>query len=245
MVVFLKSIFLFVLVCSFALSQAEPYSNNYQGPLGKLVDVEGYKLHINCLGSGHPIVVFDAGLGGFSMDWLQVQELLKHKTKVCAYDRAGYGWSEDGRSPRITDQIVDELDGLLTNTGLEPPYILVGHSFGGFNVQYFSKLNSKRIAGLVLVESSHPEQFDRLPEFPTVAKYSRSSQRLRTLFDSSILLNYPEDYRHLVGRFLTSEQYIRTQQREFMNFTQSAVQIGEINRQLDVPLAVITRGQRV
>lgn len=212
---------------------------------GRLVEVAGRNIHINCLGSGRPVVVFDSGLGGFSMDWLMVQEQLMDSSTVCAYDRAGYGWSDEGPSPRITEQIVEEFHELLSQAGMEPPFVLVGQSFGGYNVQYFSKLYPRLVAGLVLVESSHPDQFERLPDIPMAAVKSRSRQRLMTMFDTSILLNYPAHQRRLVGQMLSSEKSIRTQQREFLNFTQSGAQVGQVNRQLDIPLAVITRGKRV
>lgn len=214
-------------------------------PFGKMVDIDGYQLHINCEGEGRPIVIFDSGLGGFSMDWLKVQNQLKDVSTICTYDRAGYGWSDEGPSPRVTEQIVEELHELLINAALEPPYVLVGHSFGGFNVQYFSKLYPKLVAGMVLVESSHPEQFSRLPDIPLQAAKNNSRQRLTTMFDARILRNYPEPHRIQAGQFLTSDKSIRTQQREFLNFTQSGVQVGQVNRQLDVPLVIVTRAKRV
>ncbi len=214
-------------------------------PFGKMVDIDGYQLHINCEGKGRPVVIFDSGLGGFSMDWLKVQYKLKDVSTICTYDRAGYGWSDEGPSPRVTEQIVDEFHELLMKADLAPPYVLVGHSFGGFNVQYFSKLYPKLVAGLVLVESSHPEQFSRLPDIPLKAAKSQSRQRLTTMFDPRILRNYPEPYRIQAGQFLSSDKSIRTQQREFLNFTQSGVQVSQVKRQLDVPLVIVTRAKRV
>ena len=112
-------------------------------------------------------------------------------------------------------------------------------------MQYFSKVYPSKVAGMVLVESSHPEQFTRLPDIPTRSPERNFSNRLTTMFDSSVLRFYPESHRIMVANMLISRKFIQTQQREFMNFTQSAIQVEQIARQLDVPLAVITRGQRV
>ena len=212
---------------------------------GEMIQIDNHKLHLNCLGSGRPVVVFDSGLGGFSMDWLKVQRELFNETTVCAYDRAGYGWSEEGPSPRITDQIVDELYELLEQADIEPPFILVGHSFGGYNVQYFSKLYPKLVAGIILIESSHPDQFERLPDIPARVARSSPRNRLMTMLDPSVLRVYPKEHQILARRFLASDKSIRTQQREFLNFTQSGFQVSQINRQLDIPLTVITRAERV
>ena len=80
----------------------------YPAP-GKLVDIGGYQLHINCTGTGSPTVILDAGLGGSSLDWSKVQPDVARFTRVCSYDRAGYGWSQTGPGPRTSQQIVTEL----------------------------------------------------------------------------------------------------------------------------------------
>ena len=103
-------------------------------PPGTLVDVGGFRLHINCVGTGSPTVVLDAGLGGSSLDWSLVQPELGRSTRVCAYDRAGMGWSDPGPQPRTPGQIARELHTLLTNAGIAGPYVLVGHSLAGTNV---------------------------------------------------------------------------------------------------------------
>ncbi len=82
-------------------------------PPGEMVDVGGYSLHIHCLGQGSPTVVLDAGSGGFSAQWVWVQQEVSGTTRVCAYDRAGMGWSETGPEPRDAKQISSELHALL------------------------------------------------------------------------------------------------------------------------------------
>jgi pimeloyl-ACP methyl ester carboxylesterase len=100
---------------------------------GQLVDVGGHQLHIHCTGSGAPTVVIDAGNACFGLEWTPIQDQLSDKTRVCTYDRAGYGWSEAGPSPRDAATAVAELHDLLQAAKETGPYILVGHSLGGTN----------------------------------------------------------------------------------------------------------------
>ena len=121
--------------------------------LGQLVDVGGYRLHIQCVGTGSPTVVLDAGLSGSSLDWSLVQPELGRTTRVCAYDRAGMGWSDPSPHPRTPRQIANELHTLLTNAGIAGPYVLVGHSLGGKNVRLFAIAHPDQVAGMVLVDA--------------------------------------------------------------------------------------------
>jgi hypothetical protein len=89
-------------------------------PAGKLVDIGGYRLHINCTGTGSPTVILDAGLGGSSLDWSKIQPGVARFTRVCSYDRAGYGWSDTGPGPRTSQQIVKELRTSISSLSLEP-----------------------------------------------------------------------------------------------------------------------------
>lgn len=138
----------------------------YPAP-GQLVDVGGYKLHIACTGAAHPdspTVILEAGAGLLSPHWAWVQSTLAATTRVCAYDRAGYGWSEAGPAPRDAHQIATELHTLLEQAGLNGPYVLVGHSIGGLYIRVFAEQYPDAVAGLVLVDSSHPDQLARSPE---------------------------------------------------------------------------------
>jgi hypothetical protein len=124
--------------------------------LGEMVDVGGYNLHLNCTGKagGAPTVVLDSGLGGTVLDWQLVQPELAKSTRVCTYDRAGMGWSDPGPQPRTSRQIVKELHTLLGNAGVRGPYLLVGHSFGGTNMQVYASQYPDEVAGMVLVDSA-------------------------------------------------------------------------------------------
>ncbi len=133
-------------------------------PPGKLVDIGGYRLHVHCLGEGNPTVILDAGTGDWSVSWRHIQRVIAEDTHVCAYDRAGLGWSDPGPEPRSSVQIVDELHQLLRTAAIQPPYVLVGHSFGGYNARVYADRYPQEVAGIVLVESAHEDQWERLPQ---------------------------------------------------------------------------------
>lgn len=122
-------------------------------PPGRLVDVGGYRLHIQCVGTGSPAVVLDAGLGSMSHAWNLVQTEMGQTTQVCAYDRAGMGWSDPGPQPRTPGHIARELHTLLTNAGIPGPYVMVGHSAAGKNVRMFALQYPDQVAGMVLVDT--------------------------------------------------------------------------------------------
>jgi pimeloyl-ACP methyl ester carboxylesterase len=127
----------------------------YPAP-GKIVIVENHHMHINCKGSGSPTVVIDAGNGSFSIEWTPIQEQLIRTTRVCIYDRSGYGWSEPGPQPRDGAQVVAELHELLKAAGEKGPYLLVGHSLGGVHVRMFALQYPKDVIGMVLVDTAYP-----------------------------------------------------------------------------------------
>src|SRR5947207_3172616 len=110
-------------------------------PPGKLIDVGGWRLHLNCTGevrAPQPTVILESGSGDFSVEWSLVQPGVAKFAHVCSYDRAGDGWSELGPHPRTMHQIVYELHTLLERAGVKPPFALVGHSYGGWIVRLYA-----------------------------------------------------------------------------------------------------------
>jgi pimeloyl-ACP methyl ester carboxylesterase len=128
-------------------------------PPGQLVDVGGFRLHVKCDGEGAPAVIFDAALGGSSISWAWVQPEIARTNRTCIYDRAGYGWSDAGSFPRTAGRMADELRTLLDRIGVRPPFVLVGHSFGGLIMRIFAARHPDEVVGLVLVDPAHPEDW--------------------------------------------------------------------------------------
>jgi pimeloyl-ACP methyl ester carboxylesterase len=124
-----------------------------------MIDVGGFRLHLNCAGQGRPTVVLDAALGGSSVSWALVQPEMARLTRVCSYDRAGFGWSDGAPGPRTVGRIVDELRTLLDRAGEAPPFVLVGHSFGGLVMRVFATRYRADTLGVVLVDPAHPEDW--------------------------------------------------------------------------------------
>jgi pimeloyl-ACP methyl ester carboxylesterase len=126
-------------------------------PLGKLIDLGGYKLHLNCTGHGKPTVVFSNGAGDFSFDWYVVQGEVAKFTRACSYDRGGEAWSDLGPAPRTMRQEAYDLRRLLHKAKEKGPFIVVGQSSGGTVVRIFQQLYPKDVAAMVLVDAAHED----------------------------------------------------------------------------------------
>jgi pimeloyl-ACP methyl ester carboxylesterase len=139
-----------------AIATSPSAANVYASP-GRRLNVDGRHLNLVCSGSGRPVVVLDAGLGDWSPSWIPIQQRLASKTTVCAYDRAGYGFSDPASSARTSLTNARELHDLLHAANLPAPYVLVGHSFGGLNMLGFTEMYRSDVAGLVLVDGTAPD----------------------------------------------------------------------------------------
>ncbi|MEO1402038.1 MAG: alpha/beta hydrolase [Cyanobacteria bacterium J06635_1] len=140
------------------------WRENQQSPPGKLIDVGGYRLHLYESGiakAGQPTIVFDPSLGGLE-GYLLIDEIAKF-ARVCVYDRAGYGWSQHSPYPRTSGVIAQELDDLLTRADIDPPYLLVGESFGSYNMRLYAHSFPEKVAGLVLTDGLHESGMLRMP----------------------------------------------------------------------------------
>ncbi len=127
-------------------------------PTFRLVEVDGRTQAIDCRGSGKPTIVLDGGLGVYSGTWVGVLDALANESFwVCRYDRPGLGESEAGRKPRTSERFVTELRALLEAARERPPYVLVGHSLAGLNVQLFARTHRDEVAGVVFVDAVHPD----------------------------------------------------------------------------------------
>jgi pimeloyl-ACP methyl ester carboxylesterase len=210
---------------------------------GELVDVGGYKMHIDCMGSGSPVVILDSGLGDSYVSWRKVQPEIAQFTRVCSYDRAGLGYSDFTPHPGTSKEIAQELHALLKRAGVSPPYILCGHSMGGFDVRVYASLYRTEVAGLVLVDASHPEQMKRFP--PAVNDLNASDLRQQEFLAAITPFGIPR----LLG-FCGSDIEVRAAECNFKNalgsvremraLPESAAQTAASGSLGDLPLAVLS-----
>jgi pimeloyl-ACP methyl ester carboxylesterase len=147
-------------------------------PPGEMVDMNGLRLHAVVRGQGSPAVVLESGLGGFAMQYLRIQPDVAEFTRVVAYDRAGQAWSDPGLTPRTPENLAGELKALLIRLNIQPPYILVGHSFGGLLVRCYTGFYPAEVAGVVLVDSSDVEQYEAFPDLDQMARQTAAGVRL-------------------------------------------------------------------
>ena len=148
-------------------------------PLGQLVDVNGHMMHVHCTGEGSPTVILEGGVPEWSIHWQKVQPEISKFTRVCSYDRAGYGWSEPGPSPRTAEAVVTELHTLLQNSGETGPFIYVAHSFWGPAALLYQINYPDEIVGMILIETWSPDLYTPMPE--VVAQSLPLARTLKTI----------------------------------------------------------------
>lgn len=200
--------------CAFAQRKANTARQSL--PLDELVDIGGRRLYIKCSGearAGMPVVVLDAGLANTSATWSLVEPKVGEFARVCSYDRAGIGKSDRAPQQHSSKDIVLDLHKLLTKAAVNPPYVLVGHSFGGMNTRLYASEYPKEVVGIVLVDSTHEDESDRM---------------LAVLPSEILKKAKPED---MVVRGA-----------EAIDFDKSVAQLRAANWRRDIPLVVLTRG---
>jgi pimeloyl-ACP methyl ester carboxylesterase len=148
-----------------------------------MIDVGGYRLHLDCQGEGEPTVVIDAGQGDFSLSWAEILTRTAVFSRVCVYDRAGLGWSDPSPKSRTAEAMVEELHTLLAKANVPGPYVLVGASTGGMNVRLFAHKHPREVAGLVLVDSAHEDQFSA----PVVQQALQRMSKMMPLMNGAFL----------------------------------------------------------
>lgn len=221
-------------------------------PLGQMVDVGGYRLHIHCTGTGSPTVVIDAGLGGWSLPWNAVQEEVAKTTRVCTYDRAGMGYSEASPLPRNARQFAYELHTLLERANVEGPYVLAGHSLGGLTVRIFAHDYPTEVAGVVLIDSTSPRQMTQPPaEITLQTSYQPSALSIpfflgriglvRLLAEPLGLIQHlPAQTQPAYAAFAVTPRAAQTVVDELSNLHVSLVQADAVSSFGDLPLIVLT-----
>jgi len=220
-------------------------------PPGQMVDVGGYHLHINCTGSGSPTVVVESGWGDMSATWGWVQPEIAKTTRICTYDRAGMGWSESSPQPRTAREYAKELHTLLTKANEPGPYILVGHSMGGFTVIVYAHDYPAEVSGLVLIDSQ---------DLPTsnVATYQPAPKPGGTSLPSLLariglvrllanplgsVENLPDGDKQAYTAFTVAPRSVQTFTDEGKGMSEGGAQARAVNSLGALPLIVLTAGK--
>ncbi len=226
-------------------------------PPGQRIKLNGHRLHLHVMGQGPVTVIFEAGATGCSLDWSLVQREVAQFARVCTYDRAGYGWSDPGPRPRTSAQIVAELRTLLHRASVPGPYVLVGHSDGGYHVRLFASRYPDEVAGLVLVDPAHEDPEGRLvpsmafPNKPFIQGLKAMAItarlgliRLDKRADRLLLLQsfeqLPADIQEVRWALMTLPKAFRAAYDELSVLPESALQVSAADPLPDVPLVVLT-----
>jgi pimeloyl-ACP methyl ester carboxylesterase len=222
-------------------------------PPGQMVDVGGYSLHLYCMGEnieGRPTVILEQGLGGTSAAWVRVQPGIAQSTRVCAYDRAGMGWSDLSPEPRDAEQIVAELHSLLQKAEVPAPYVLVGWSYGGLYVRKYANQYPDEVVGLVLLDASHPDQWRSTPagqaQYETLSRqYAIAPQlarlgvmRVMGLFQPDSGLPAPQS--GALKAFFAATKDWDAQSAEFLASPATNEQVRNLTSLANMPLIVLT-----
>jgi pimeloyl-ACP methyl ester carboxylesterase len=228
-------------------------SKNTYLPPGQFVDLGGRRIHMLVMGdeSGKPTVILEAGIGSFSSNWAWVQKELAAMTRVVAYDRAGLGWSDPAPEPQDAQQSAKDLHAGLQKAGIPGPYVVAGHSYGGLVVRAFADLYPQEVAGMVLVDASHPDQWAHIPESRggrTVAVGNRITGLLARLgivrlFDmhASLTTGLPEQQAAELKAFLSTPQAWSVSSSVLEIWEQrTRPQINAARSLGDLPLAVLS-----
>jgi pimeloyl-ACP methyl ester carboxylesterase len=220
-------------------------------PPGQMVDVGGYRLHINCTGSGSPTVVIESGWGDSSASWGWVQPEVARTIRICTYDRAGMGWSEASPQPRTAREYAKELHTLLTKANEPGPYVLVGHSMGGFTMIVYAHDYPDEVSGLVLVDAQ---------DLPTsnVATYQPAPKPGGTSLPSLLariglvrlladplgsVENLPEGDKQAYTAFVVAPRSVQTFTDEGMGMSEGGAQARAVTSLGALPLIVLSRGK--
>ncbi|WP_008308587.1 alpha/beta fold hydrolase [Leptolyngbya sp. PCC 6406] len=253
-----NSIQVLLLVATTLYQAIASWLEDRQSPPGQLIDVGQCRLHLYIAGEGSPTIVLDHSLGGLEGYFL-IEELSK-LARVCIYDRAGYGWSDHSPHPRSSHQIVKELDTLLVQAEIEPPYILVGNSFGSYNVRLYAYLFPEKVVGIVLTDGLHETGMLKMPMPLQALKLFFISGFLMSILGSILgiirllrvvgvfellkpeLRHFSQDSLNWVKRSFCRSKHWITMSREMMNLGKSARQVSIAKQLGTVPIVSIKSG---
>jgi len=224
-------------------------------PPGRLIDVDGLEMHLNCRGSGRPVVIMEAGLTTGSWSWGRVPEALETLTEVCTYDRPGMGWSGFIDHPATAAEVADRLHRLVELAPVEGPYVLLGMSAGGVYVREYYRRHPEGVVGMVLVDSSHEQQGNRLPQtgdpsemdrMLTICGWLQPVGVVRLSGALDMLTNQPdidERTKPLIRAMVNRTGYCRAIANEMQGFAGDIRQADPPASLGDLPLLVLSQGK--
>jgi pimeloyl-ACP methyl ester carboxylesterase len=216
------------------------FSFSLQAP-GEKVEIDNFSLHISCLGSGDTTVLFEAGLGGSSLEWVPIQEKVALHARACIYDRAGYAWSDPSPNPSDANTLSHEADIMLDRIAANGQLILVGHSFGGFVVRGLAMRRAAKMLGMVLVDASHEDQLERLEKLEGRSMMPRGNSFV--VSPPIVPQSLPEELRRKVQAFSRMRKTYAALHSEMKYFRESAAQVKQNRAPVDYPIVVVSRGQ--
>jgi pimeloyl-ACP methyl ester carboxylesterase len=232
------------------------WQHAHNPPPGNLYSVDGRQMHVYCSGVGSPTVVMEAGASSAWLTWRRLQPELSQLTRVCTYDRGGHGWSEPRSGPRDAETITRELHALLEQAGVQRPFVLAGHSAGGLYVREYAREFSTELAGIVLIDSSSPQQIDELPGWRQSYEADRHDfvhqlqwEELRVWSGWERLMGRcrvapSKELEHFVGQFnamMCRPAYVGGDDSEFMYFETTCKEAARLTGFGNVPLLIISQ----
>jgi pimeloyl-ACP methyl ester carboxylesterase len=232
-------------------SAAEAADLQAYPPPGQMVDVGGYRLHIKCTGTGSPTVVVEAGFGDTSASWGWVQPEVAKTTRICTYDRAGMGWSEASPRPRTARDYAQELHTLLAKANERGPYVLVGHSMGGYTVIVYAHDYPAEVAGLVLVDAQDlptsdvatPQPAPKPGGFTLPALLARIGLMRLLAEPLGSVENLPAGDKQAYTAYAVAPRSVQTFTDEGMGMSAGGAQARAVTSLGALPLIVLSRGK--
>jgi pimeloyl-ACP methyl ester carboxylesterase len=248
---FIFALFAIVLLSAFLFNAViTPLWLATPSPEGKMIASPDKKLFARIKGEGNPVVVIETWSGGPSFEWWRIQDELSKHCRVITYDRAGYGWSEQGIFPRSSDQIATELKLMLEKSNITGPYILVGHSLGALYINHFARKYADNTAAVIMIDPFSPDNDRWYKEFPDHKVFYDKEKAVRTgkifamlgmmrLFRFVPYLNVPKKIKRLVINHYSSQRAYKAILNELANWRLSVEQIKNLPSFPDIPLKIL------